>query len=327
MNPPTKSRYADRPLRAAVIGTGYLGSIHLRKYLAVPDVRLVAAVDVNLARARAATKGAVAAYADFRDILDQVDIASIAVPTERHHEIAKACLAAGIHVLVEKPITGSVAHAAELIDLARERGLVLQVGHLERFNPAVVAMREAVTRPMFIECHRLAPFKPRGIDVNVVLDLMIHDLDIVLSLVNSSVRAIHAAGLPVLTREVDIANARIEFECGCVANLTASRASQKQLRRIRVFEQNRYISADYEVRRLSIHRKMAAEADGSPVIQVEERGFGEADPLMEEIRAFVQSVRSGTPPPISGEDGRCALEAALAISRQIESRMAAGQAS
>lgn len=313
-------------LRAAVIGTGYLGRFHAQKYAALEDIKLVAVADVNPVRAReAAAPYGISAYTDFRDILEQVDLVSIAVPTEHHFGVARACLDAGLHVLLEKPITQTVTEAEELIRIAQARGRVLQIGHLERFNPAVVAMGDIVRNPIFIESHRLAKFKPRGTDVNVILDLMIHDIDIILSLVQSPVRSLRAVGLPVLSSEIDIANARLEFDNGCVANVTASRVSQQSMRKIRVFQPQAYISVDYQGRRLHVHRRVseALEPGGIPGIRTEEQDFPVADPLMAEIRAFVDAVRNGIPPKVSGADGKRALEVALAISRDIEAGPAA----
>ncbi|MGH8472728.1 MAG: Gfo/Idh/MocA family protein, partial [Gammaproteobacteria bacterium] len=213
-------------LRAAVIGAGYLGRFHAQKYAALPDVDLCAVVDLIEERAlEVAAPSQAQALTDYRRILDVVDVASVVVPPESHYAVAKDCLAAGVHVLVEKPMTRTLAEADELIALARRQGLVLQVGHLERFNPALLALRGILHQPMFIESHRIASFQPRGAGVSVVMDLMIHDIDIILNIVASAVAAIRPMGLSVLTAEVDIANARLEFADGCIANVTASRVS------------------------------------------------------------------------------------------------------
>ncbi len=236
-----------KKLRAAVIGVGYLGRFHAQKYAALSDVELVGVVDADAATAqRVAEELGVAAFTGYRELLGGqgagVDLVSVASTTESHHAVARDCLAAGVHVLAEKPITVTVAQADELIALAEAKHLVLQVGHLERFNPAWLAVKDRMQRPVFIEAHRMAPFKARGIDVSVVLDLMIHDLDLILPLVGSPVTDLRASGVSVLTDGIDIANARIEFANGCVANLTASRTSTASLRRLRVFQHHEYIS-------------------------------------------------------------------------------------
>ncbi len=310
-------RHGQR-LRAAVIGVGYLGRFHAQKYLALPEVELVAVVDSD--RARAKQIGAelnVRAESDLREVLPGVDLASVAVPTEQHYAVAKACLEAGVHVLVEKPVSRTAEEAAALVRLAAAQGRVLQVGHVERFNPAVAAARELLREPRFIESHRLAPFKPRSTDVNVVLDLMIHDIDIILKLVDSDIVAIRPTGFPVLTDEADIAHARLEFANGCVANVTASRVSQSAMRKIRVFQRDGYLSIDYNERCL-VHWRRVQNADGAPRLVLDERRFGEADLLLEEVRAFVRTVREGGAPAVSGEDGKRALEVALAITRGMD---------
>ncbi|HXV20293.1 MAG TPA: Gfo/Idh/MocA family oxidoreductase, partial [Desulfuromonadales bacterium] len=212
-------------LRAGVIGVGYLGRFHAQKYAALENVDLVGIADVSRERAEeVAAEVGTTAFTDYRELLAQVDLVSIVVPTQHHFPVAKECLEAGCHILLEKPVTQTVAEADELIRMAAERHLIFQVGHLERFNPAILALRGVLKNPLFIESHRLAPFKPRGTDVNVVLDLMIHDIDIILNMVPSTVKVVNSVGVPVLSNEVDIANARLQFENGCVANVTASRA-------------------------------------------------------------------------------------------------------
>ncbi|MBE0596314.1 MAG: Gfo/Idh/MocA family oxidoreductase [Desulfuromonadales bacterium] len=307
-------------LRAAVIGVGYLGRFHAQKYAALEEVELVGVADASAERAtEVAAEIGTAAFTDYRPLLELVDLVSIVVPTQLHYPIARDCLAAGLHVLVEKPITQTVAEADELIGLAAERRLVFQVGHLERFNPAVLALQGVIRNPRFVESHRLAPFKPRGTDVNVVLDLMIHDIDIILNIVGSPVASVHSVGVPVLSDEVDIANARLQFENGCVANVTASRASREAMRKIRIFQDDAYISIDYQQRKIAILRK---GGDGYPIpglpqVTMEEKSFAQGDALLEEIRAFVAAVRHGTPPVVSGEDGKRALELALEINRKL----------
>jgi predicted dehydrogenase len=319
-------------LRAAVIGVGYLGRFHAQKYASMPDVDLVGVVDANPETAqRVAKELGVAAFSNYGELLGapgskdaRVDLVSVASTTETHHAVARDCLAAGIHVLAEKPITVTVAQADELIVLADANKLVLQVGHLERFNPAWLAVKDKITRPVFIEAHRMAPFKARGIDVSVVLDLMIHDLDLILPLVDSPVTDLRASGVSVLTDGIDIANARIEFANGCVANLTASRTSTASLRRLRVFQHHEYISIDFGDRRIGITRKrdgsITESAPDQPPIDTETFQQPPGDALMTEIQAFVDAVRNGTKPVVSGREGRDALAIALEIDRMIAAR-------
>ncbi len=316
------------PLRAAVIGVGYLGRFHAQKYVSLPDVELVGVVDAHPETAqRVAKELGVAAFTDYRELLGAsspngatVDLVSVASTTETHHAVARDCLAAGVHVLAEKPITVTVAQADELIALADAKRLVLQVGHLERFNPAWLAVKDKITRPVFIEAHRMAPFKARGIDVSVVLDLMIHDLDLILPLVASPVTDLRASGVSVLTDGIDIANARIEFANGCVANLTASRTSTASLRRLRVFQHHEYISIDFGDRRIGISKKREALVEGEEPIDTETFQQPPGDALMTEIVAFVDAVKNGTPPVVSGREGRDALAIALEIDRMIAAR-------
>jgi len=307
-------------LRAAVIGVGYLGRFHAQKYRDHAGVTLVGVVDASQERAaEVAAEVGCPAFTNYRELFGRVDLVSIAVPTQYHHAVAKDCLENGIHVLLEKPITQTVAEADELIRIAEGHKLVLQVGHLERFNPAVKALQGVLKNPLFIESHRLAPFKPRGTDVNVVLDLMIHDIDILLSLVRHPITTVNSVGLPVLSGEVDIANARLQFANGCVANITASRASRETLRRMRIFQQDAYIAIDFQNRSIEIYRKQpgANLIPGLPDIMVEARSFDQGDALRDEIDAFIAAVRDGTPPVVSGEDGKLALEVATQISSRL----------
>jgi predicted dehydrogenase len=307
-------------LRVAVIGVGYLGRFHAQKYAALAEVELVGVVDVDRARAeQVAAEIGCPAYDDYRAVLDRVDLVSIVVPTHFHHAVARVFLQAGRHVLLEKPITETVAEAEDLIALAREHGALLQVGHLERFNPAIVALNGLLKTPMFIESHRLTPFRDRGTDVNVVLDLMIHDIDIILNMVQSDLTAIHASGVPILSSEVDIANARLEFASGCVANVTASRVSREAMRKVRLFQSDAYFSIDYQKRKIAVCRKggEGMALPGLPGITMQEKRFAEDDALMTEVQAFVDAVRHGRRPVVRGEDGRRALEVALQISRHL----------
>ncbi len=317
-----------KKLRAAVIGVGYLGRFHAQKYAALGGaefgVELVGVVDAHAETAqRVAKELGVAAFSDYRELLGAqpaVDLVSVASTTETHHAVARDCLAAGVHVLAEKPITVTVAQADELIALADANKLILQVGHLERFNPAWLAVKDKIRRPVFIEAHRMAPFKARGIDVSVVLDLMIHDLDLILPLVGSPVVDLRASGVSVLTDGIDIANARLEFGNGCVANLTASRTSTASLRRLRVFQHHEYISIDFGDRRIGISRKREALIEGEAPIDTETFQQPPGDALMTEIQAFVDAVRHGTRPVVSGREGRDALAVALEIDRMIAAR-------
>jgi predicted dehydrogenase len=306
-------------LRCAVVGAGYLGRFHAQKYAAIPDCELVGIADPSAeARSRVAAELGVAGYEDHRELLGKVDAVSVATPTALHHAVARDFLAAGAHVLVEKPITATAAQARELIALAASRRVVLQVGHLERFNPVIVAVAGELERPRFVESNRLAPFKPRGTDVSVVLDLMIHDIDLVEHMVRSPIASIDAVGAPVFTDEIDIANARIRFENGCVADVTASRISLKAERKLRVFQADAYLSIDLQQKLLTIVRKPAAIAEGEiPKVDLEERSFEQGDALLDEIRAFVGAVRQGTRPVVSGEDGLRALETATRIAELV----------
>jgi predicted dehydrogenase len=306
-------------VRVAVIGVGYLGKFHAQKYAADSCCNLVAVVDVQEATCRElAAQLGITALTDYRALLGRVDAVSIATTTPHHYPIAKEMLMAGIHVLVEKPITETPVQARELIELAKRTGSVLQVGHLERFNPAILAAEPFLANPQFIECHRLAPFKSRGTDVNVVLDLMIHDLDIVQSIAGAPIATIDAIGAPVFSGEIDIANARIRFTNGCVANATASRVSLKTERKLRIFKDDTYLSIDLQQKILTTIRKRTAAvgADELPVL-VEEQQFDSGDALQAEIASFLNCVMTGTRPLVSGEAGLNALETALRISQQV----------
>lgn len=304
-----------KKLRTAVIGVGYLGRFHAQKYAALPNSELIAIVDACAETAqRVADELKTEALTDYRQLFGKVDAVSIVVPTQLHHAVAKEFLAHGVHVMLEKPMTVTVAEADELIALAKQKNLVLQIGHLERFNSAVMALEKVLDRPQFIESHRLAPFKPRGADVNVVLDLMIHDIDIIQNLVRSPITKIDTNGVTVLTREIDIANARLTFENGCVANVTASRVSMKPQRKMRIFQPDAYISVDFQDKVLSVHRKGNKEMfPGIPEITSEESIFENSDAIRAELEAFLAAIEQGTPPPVTGEDGRDALKTAIWI--------------
>ncbi|MGF1546748.1 MAG: Gfo/Idh/MocA family protein [Thiotrichales bacterium] len=302
--------------RCAVIGTGYLGKFHAQKYSALPEATLVAVVDADAERAaEIAGELGCRAETDYSAILDEVDAVSIVTPTVTHHAIASACLQRGIHVLLEKPITTTLAEADELIALATAHRCTLQIGHLERYNAAVRALNTRLAQaPLFVESHRLASFKPRATDVNVVLDLMIHDIDIILDLVKSDVADIRASGASVLSDAVDIANARLEFANGCVANVTSSRVSQKSERKMRLFMKDAYVTLDFQDKALDVYQKGQGEMfPGIPNISHEKINCGVSDALREEIKDFLRVIRVGETPLVSGEDGRRALATALRI--------------
>jgi len=314
-------------LSAGVIGTGYLGRFHAQKYASLPGVRLAGVFDPDPARAAAvAGETGTRAFSDLPSLLAEADLVSVAAPTRLHHQVGRQALEAGVHLLVEKPMTATVEEADDLIRLARDRGLTLAVGHLERFNPVIIELIASLGggagAPRFIESDRLAGFKPRGTDVNVVLDLMIHDIDIILSLEPSPVTSVEALGVAVLTRGVDIANARLAFQSGCVADVTASRVSREPLRKMRIFCDDAYLSLDYQARRISLYRKApgAETIPGLPGIALEEKEFPQGDPLQDEIAAFVKAVRGEAPPPVAGEDGRRALQMAIRITEELSRR-------
>lgn len=310
-----------KKIRTAVVGVGHFGRFHAEKYAGLAAAELVAVVDIDRARAELVAKElGVRPVFEYREILGQVDAVSIVVPTALHYEVAKAFLEHGQHVLVEKPITDDLAQADELIGLARENGLTLQVGHVERFSAVRLGIEGIVEDPVFIECNRLAPFPARGADIDVILDLMIHDIDIILDLVGAPVVEVHAVGVPVLTDEVDIANARVRFANGCIANITASRVSMKDERKMRIFQRHAYLSVDFLNNSVVIAGVPDAETFTGPgSVKVEERHFEEGDKLAREIEAFVGAVTDGSPPLVSGEDSRRALEAALMIRSCLES--------
>ncbi len=308
-------------LRVGVVGVGHLGQYHVQKYAALKEAELVGVLDVDRAKADdVAQRYGARAFYDLSSMLGEVEALSLAVPTENHFEEALKILDRGVHLLVEKPITYKVDHATRLVESAREKRLVLQVGHVERFSPPVIKMTSLLKAPLFIESHRMNMFTVRGTDVDVVLDLMIHDLDIVLNAIQSPVVELHAVGMKVVTGTTDIANARLIFEDGTAANLTASRVSNKTLRKIRAFQPDAYISVNCARRDISITR-----IDGSlnilnrnPEIATSKLTYPDSDPLADQIASFVRAVQTGSDPLVSGEDGRRALEVALHIMDQIE---------
>jgi len=306
-------------IRTAVVGVGYLGKFHAQKYAALENCQLIGVADNNSENAQkiAADLG-VEAFGDYRDLFGKVDAVSIVTPTTLHHKIAKEFLCQGIHVLVEKPITVTPDEARDLINTAKENNCVLQVGHLERFNAAMLDLDTVLHNPRFIEAHRLAPYKPRATDVDVILDLMIHDIDIILSTVRSELVDIDVSGTKVLSNATDIANARLTFANGCVANVTASRISLKSERKMRIFQPDAYLSIDFQNRIFSYHRKGEGEMfPGVPDINSTENIYEDGDALQTEIAAFIECVQQGTEPLVSGEDGLRALEAATRITEML----------
>ncbi len=308
------------PVRTAVIGVGYLGRFHAQKYAQIAGSKLVAVVDANAeACAKVAAELGTRAVPDYRELFGQVDAVSLAVPTPLHHAIGCELLKHGIDVLIEKPIATTVAEARELVDLARTNKRILQVGHLERFNPAVLAAAERLRTPRFVESHRLAPFKQRGTDVSVVLDLMIHDIDLIQELVGTPIESIDAVGATVFSGEIDIVNARLRFQGGCVANTTASRISLKQERKIRIFQDDAYLSVDMQQKILTVIRKKDAAPVESPAqVSIEEENFDQGDALRAEIEAFLKAVRERSTPVVTGEDGLRALETAMKITALVQ---------
>jgi predicted dehydrogenase len=306
-------------VRAAVVGCGHFGRHHADKYAACAGARLVAVVDRDAAAARRlAERLGVLALTDPEDLPGLADAASVAVPTSSHVEVAIRLLEGGLHVLVEKPLATTLADASALIALAATHERILQVGHLERFNAAVLALSDVIDRPLFIESHRIAPFSERGTDVDVVLDLMIHDIDLIQLLVGRPLAALDAVGVPVLSGRDDIANARLRFAGGCVANVTASRVSFKSERRMRLFQRDAYISIDFSAGSATVARRDPAASGIVPGIALEQRALGANDALMLEIEAFVAAIRGERPVAVSGEDGRLALDTALQITAALQ---------
>ncbi len=312
----------ERKTRVGVIGVGHVGQHHARIYRELPGVELAGIADIDPARLQEVKRVAEApVFQDYREIFGHVEAVSLAVPTHLHAQIARECLDRGVDVLVEKPMAQTLEEAEELTDLAKRRGRILQVGHVERFNGAVRALHRIVKTPGFIECHRLSPFPQRGTDVDVILDLMIHDIDIILSLVKSPVSQVNAVGVPVLTDRVDISNARLEFASGCVANVTASRVSIERLRKIRIFQPDTYISLDYASQEITLFRRLppdlASQPPQPPQIVREEVVVEKEEPLRLQLMSFLSSVRERTRPEVSGEEAVEALRVASQILAKI----------
>ncbi len=312
----------DRKIRVGIIGVGYLGKYHLEKYLGIQGVDVVGICDTNKeVGKKIAEENGIPYTGDYREFIGTVDAVSVVVPTVHHHRVAIDFLNAGVDVFVEKPITTSLVEAQSLIDTAESRGLVLQVGHLERFNPAVLALTGTMREPMFIESHRLSPFPDRSVDIDVILDLMIHDIDIILNIVKSPIRHIDAVGVPIITDQVDIVNARLNFESGCVANVTASRVSVEKMRKIRIFQSDAYISIDYAAQKIEVYKRIGEGKDHFSIVK-QDMDISPSDYLGDEIRSFVEAVRTRGTPSVTGRDGKRALEVAMLIRERLEESMA-----
>ncbi|MBF0118768.1 MAG: Gfo/Idh/MocA family oxidoreductase [Desulfobacterales bacterium] len=313
-----------KKIRVGVVGVGYLGKFHAEKYANIEDVELVGVVDVNHENAcKIAENVKTRPYCNHKELIGKVDAVSIVVPTQFHFSVAKDFLENGADVLIEKPITTTVDEADELIKIANSKGLIIQVGHLERFNPAVLAVKDIVNKPIFIESHRLGIYKERGIDVSVVLDLMIHDIDIIRSFVKSDIKELRASGVAVISSNIDIANARIEFKSGCVANVTASRISMKNERKIRLFQKDAYVSVDFANHEIVVIQPTEGKTGDEliPGMNINKRSFDKSDALYEELKSFVKSVKNRETPEVSGIVGRDALKVALNIIDQIKISM------
>jgi len=299
-------------IKVVVVGVGSLGSRHARIYSELPGVELVGVLDTDRERTEEiATQYDCQAFLTLEEIPSSVEAISIVVPTDRHYEVAGGLMNRGYHLLIEKPITDDVSHARELLRLAEKSNLLLQVGHVERFNPGILEIEKIVKEPRFIECHRNAPFQPRGTEVGVVLDLMIHDLDIILYLVSSPVASLEAVGATILSKHEDIANARIKFKSGCIANITTSRVSPAKMRKIRIFQDDAYISLDYMAQTAQIYRKEAGR------IIIDELPIPRGEPLKLELESFVEAVRLGGKPQVPAEGSLAALEVAVAVTEEV----------
>jgi predicted dehydrogenase len=307
-------------IRVAVIGVGYLGEHHARIYSQMDGVELVGVVDVRSERAaEIAQKYGCRSYSDPGELLGAIDAASVTVPTPLHHAVSKRLLSAGVDLLLEKPMAKTLAEADELVEIARREKRLLQIGHVERFNPAAQKLFSLAGDVRFIEAHRIGPFVERGTDVHVILDLMIHDIDMVLSLVRSEVAEIRAIGVPVLSENIDIANARLAFANGAVANITASRVSQERLRKLRLFQPETYLSLDFQTQEIVVARRVSDGAqgeEGKARILLDRLVLEKGEPLKEELAAFIGSVKTRTPPLVGGREGRRALSVALEVAER-----------
>lgn len=329
-------------LKVAVVGVGHLGKEHARVYAEMPGVELFSVVDIQRKQAeKVAQQYNTGYFLNYKDIIDKVHAVSIAVPTKSHYAIAKDFLQHGVHVMIEKPMTGTVLEARELIDISKVKGLVLQAGYIERFNPAIAAIKRLSVNPKFIECHRLSPFTFRSADIGVVLDLMIHDIDILLYITNSKVKKFDAVGVNVISDKEDIANVRIQFQNGCVANVTASRVSITPMRKIRLFSEDSYISIDYQKKDALIYKKSPeltlkslniSDTNVSTIADLKSYVFGDLlkiehikmddyEPLKKELESFVDCIVNHKEPVVSGEEGLRAIEVANDILREIEKNL------
>ncbi len=306
-------------IKVGVIGVGYLGRFHAQKYAALEGVELIGVADtIKENRENVAVECGCNPFADHHELLQLVDAVSIAVPTSFHHVIALDCIEAGVDILLEKPMTTTLDEADDLIEKAEKKNLIIQVGHLERFNPAVQAMEPFLTTPVFIESNRISIFKNRGVDVDVVLDLMIHDIDIILNIIKSPLKTIHTVGAPVATKTTDIANARLIFENGATANVTVSRISRMNVREMRIFQPGSYIKVNFANKKvMTIHLSDELLESGMPKQDVEVKSFSEHDALKTEIEHFLENVKNRTKPLVSGIEGRRALDVALQVIQQI----------
>lgn len=326
----------DEMIKIGVVGAGHLGKMHIKNLKNLPEIDFVGFYDSDKKRSKEISKELnTLSFNSLNTLLEQCDGVSIVVPTFTHYDVALSAIKKKVHIFCEKPFMQTIEEANEVIKLARDNNIVLQIGHIERFNPALASIKKFKINPLFIESHRISPFNLRGTDVAVILDLMIHDIDIILSLVNSPIIQIDAAGTPILTDNIDIANARIKFKNGCVANITASRVSNKSMRKIRIFQRNAYISIDFlknltEVFSLSIEDEITNK-NSIPITELktknnkkrkifyEQLQTDKSNAMLEELRAFVNSIKNGTPPPVTGEEGKKALEVAIQIEKQIKS--------
>lgn len=310
------------PLKCAVVGVGYLGKFHAQKYANLEESELVAVSDINEeVGTTCARELKTPFFKNYRDLVGQVEAVTIATTTSSHYEVAKFFLENGVHVHVEKPMTATSVEGEELCELAEKNNLKLQVGHVERFNSALVSAREKLKNPLFIECHRLSPFRPRSMDISVVLDLMIHDLDVVLSLVKSEVVSVSAVGTPVLTKTIDIANARIEFVSGTIANITSSRVSQGSQRKFRVFQPDQYLSIDFEAGEVSLLTKIGELTEEGIPLHGDVWNLEKVDALLEETRSFVTAIQNNTDCMVSGRNGLVALQLAEQVTEEICKRL------
>lgn len=321
-------------LKVGIAGTGHLGKLHAKMFTSIPECKLAGVFDVDQSTSKTVSEEyGTETYNNLQDLLNQVEAVSIAATTSAHYDLAKECIKAGKHLFIEKPITATIPQAEEIVKMAAEKELNLQVGHIERFNPALVSLEQYILEPMFIQTDRLAQFNPRGTDVAVVLDLMIHDIDIILSLIKSKVKQIDASGVAVVSDSIDIANARIQFENGAVANVTASRISQKKMRKMRIFQRDNYISLDFITGLSEVYRLVPLDQDtGMTTLSFGEIGIGnkkrrviyeqpevkEQNALQYELQLFVNSVINKTKPIVSGEEGLRALKVAELILQKIE---------